>query len=680
MIGQDKIEPVPLSLLHAFVAESARRPAPAASPQFPSNANNQTQYTSRLLVEQWLTDFGISFRVKDQLDGKGRRVYVLKQCPFNPAHSDPDACIMQGPDGKMSAQCFHNSCKGRGWQEFKGAIGIPGHQHYEPPLASKKPRKRSPVKVECPPPDPAVTIQPDEHPGAPERFTEIQGNKRQLRDVTEDAMQALLAKNDPPTLFQRGGLLTRLRVRTDNGVPFLEPLRDAALRGVLARVANWTKSRESGESIIIEDDSPPMDVVKDLASLPAWPGIPVIHTIVEVPVLTPTGELITVPGFHAEARLWYHQAPGLALPDIPPVPSRVDIDQAKKLLITDLLGDFPFADEASKAHALAALLLHFVRLLIDGPTPLHLLDAPVEGTGKTLLAIVIAIVATGLEPAAIAEGTCDEEWRKRITAVLIEGPAFVLLDNLNRLLDSGALAAVLTSRTWKDRILGFSKTATLPNTCVWMASGNNTQLSRELIRRTVWCRLDAKVDAPWERASFRHPHLIQWVKANRGRLIAAVLTLCNAWVAAGRPAGAQTLGMFENWAEVVGGILDVAGVPGLLTNAKQFRATHADKSSEWRAFVVAWWQEYADRAVGVTELFKLVQQQALLDSVVGDKGEKSQRTRLGIALAKAADRVFGEYRIERAGEDHKGRQQYRLHERGVVQEAKFQVDLQSLDR
>jgi len=118
--------------------------------------------------------------------------------------------------------------------------------------------------------------------------------------------------------------------------------------------------------------------------------------------------------------------------------------------------------------------------------------------------------------------------------------------------------------------------------------------------------------------------------------------------------------MFESWVETVGGILDVAGVPGLLTNAKEFRQTAADKASEWRAFVAAWWQNYNGERVGIAELFTLVTEQKLLDSVLGDKGEKSQRTRLGMQMSKMTDRVFGNYRIERAGEDHCDRQLYRL--------------------
>ena len=48
------------------------------------------------------------------------------------------------------------------------------------------------------------------------------------------------------------------------------------------------------------------------------------------------------------------------------------------------------------------------------------------------------------------------------------------------------------------------------------------------------------------------------------------LTSSTIWIAAGKPPGKQTLGMFEAWVETVGGIFDVIEVPGLLANAKQF--------------------------------------------------------------------------------------------------------------
>lgn len=683
---------VPHDLLVALAAE-ARLPTPSLAPGSRPALDPPTAaagpYTSRLLVDHWLQERGIAFRVKAEPDNLGRTIYVLQQCPFNPDHGDPDACVMQDHHGKLSAQCFHSSCQGQGWQAFKSAIGAPAAHHYDPPLQRRQTRRpKTPRGTALPPSSAADTASDPPPPAAlgsgapvdtasdppppvapgsgaadgptPERLPTIQGNRRQLRDVTADALAALLARNEPPALFQRGGLLTRVRTRADSGTPYLEPLTEPALRGVLARVADWTKLHSAHGETRLEDDAPPVETVKDVAHLPDWPGVPVIEAVAECPVFGRAGQLVASPGFHPDARLWLQPAPGLAVPPVPAQPTTADVQRARDLLLTDLLGDFPWRDAASQAHTLAALLLPFVRPLVDGPTPLHLFDAPMEGTGKTLLAGAIAVVATGRPPEAMAEGSCDDEWRKRLTALLAEAPTFVLLDNLNRTLDSGALAAMLTTRMWKDRVLGVSKTATLPNTAVWLASGNNTRLSRELIRRTIWVRLDARVDAPWERTEFRHRDLLGWAQAQRGALVGAALTLCQAWVAAGRPAGPATLGMFESWAATLGGILAMAGVPGLLANAGEFRAQRADQVSEWRAFVAAWWRDYDRQDVGSDTLYALAVRDRLLDSVLGDKGERSQRTKLGHALVKAADRVYGDYRLERAGEDHSCRQRYRL--------------------
>lgn len=664
---------VPRELLEALAAQTpAKTVTPPPSPCRDAGNGN---YTSRLLVERWLSDRGVVFRVKAEPDGKGRTVYVLAHCPFNLSHADPDACIMQEAHGKLSAQCFHNSCKGRGWQQFKEAIGVPQRHHYEPQLSATPSRKQTTAPRQQRADDRAhakdrtrgVSSTPPDVPSSPlgdqsglSALPTIQGNQRQLREVTGDALNALLARNNPPTLFQRGDALTRLRVGSDNAAPLLELLTDAALRGVLARVANWLKARSTKEATILEDDAPPLDVVKDLATLPDWPDIPILEAVIETPVFTRSGELIRSPGFHSAARLWYHPANDLYVPDVPLAPSPADIERARHLLLTELLGDFPFADAASRSHALAALLLPFVRPMIDGPTPLHLFDAPVEGTGKTLLASCLSEICTGRAVEAIAEASNDEEWRKRITAVLIEGPTLILLDNLNRSLDSAALASVLTSRVWKDRVLGVSKTMRSPNLAVWLASGNNTRLSRELVRRTVWCRLDSRSDAPWERTRFRHKNLLKWVKEHRGELVWAALVLCQAWMAAGKPAGVQTLGMFESWAETLGGILQVSGVPDLLSNATTFRQQAADTAGDWRAFVAAWWIRFQGEPVGVKDLFQLVTEEKLLDAVLGDKGERSQRIRLGCALGKARDRIVGSYRIHCDEEDHSRRQTYRL--------------------
>src|SRR5262249_42185438 len=130
-----------------------------------------------------------------------------------------------------------------------------------------------------------------------DKLPTIQGNKRQLRDVTADALQAILARNQPPTVFVRGRLLTRLKDRVADDPPGLEPLTDAALRGVLARVANWTTVKDPQQGEVIEDAPPPMSAVKDLAALPDWPSVPPLTAVVETPVFARDGTLVDTPGY-----------------------------------------------------------------------------------------------------------------------------------------------------------------------------------------------------------------------------------------------------------------------------------------------------------------------------------------------------------------------------------------------
>ena len=110
--------------------------------------------------------------------------------------------------------------------------------------------------------------------------------------------------------------------------------------------------------------------------------------------------------------------------------------------------------------------------------------------------------AMGRRVDTLAPGRDEEKWRKSITSVLREGHEALWIDNLVHPLDSGTLAAALTTSVWEDRILGQSRTIRVPVRCVWLATANNPVLSRELTRRSVRIRIAPKVDRPWPREVF----------------------------------------------------------------------------------------------------------------------------------------------------------------------------------
>jgi 3-hydroxyisobutyrate dehydrogenase-like beta-hydroxyacid dehydrogenase len=62
-----------------------------------------------------------------------------------------------------------------------------------------------------------------------------------------------------------------------------------------------------------------------------------------------------------------------------PVPFQGTAKEAAEWILDEILCDFPFQDSPSKTNALAMFLLPYFRASIDGPTPLHFIDAPVSG-------------------------------------------------------------------------------------------------------------------------------------------------------------------------------------------------------------------------------------------------------------------------------------------------------------
>ncbi len=468
-----------------------------------------------------------------------------------------------------------------------------------------------------------------------------------LPEAGRTLWDAIRATNDPPTLFKYGGLPARLD-SDDEGVPRMRDLDMNGLRYEVACRVRCYKDDEAGRKIV----PPPIHYINHLLATPQ-PPLPLLRRVVEVPVFAPNGELQTTPGYHAASGVYYQPPVGLTLSEVAHDPSADQIAAARDLICDDLLGDFPFANEADLANTVAAFLLPYARDLISGPTPLHLIEAPSPGSGKGLLAEVLLAPAIGRTLAVMSPATSDDEWRKRVTSALREAPVAILIDNITRALDSGVLAAALTAGHWSDRLLGQSLLLRLLVRCLWLATANNPTMSTEMARRVVRVRLDPKMDRPWTRTAerFKHPKLNEWADHHRADLVGAALTLIQAWIAKGRPSGHVTLGSYEPWAAVMGGILDTADIPDFLGNLAALYEASDLEGAVWRGFVAAWWEKFASSGVGAADLFPLAVTTEGFDLGAGQ--ERSQRTSFGKQLARQRDRVIGgearDYRIVQTG-------------------------------
>lgn len=489
----------------------------------------------------------------------------------------------------------------------------------------------------------------------PEPLRGIQVNNRQLRDIIADGWAAIHAINEPsgpdsidkPFLFQKGGTLMRIAGSGANAR--IEPLCETAVYGMLARSANWHKVTEEAVLAAL----PSRETARDMLVNPDC-AVPPIESVIRTPGFGRDGVLISTAGYHRDDALWLYADPSLHIPEVPAHPSREQIARARALLLDELLVDFPFVRDSDRAHAVAAILLPFMERMIEGLAPIHLIEAPTQGSGKGLLASLIGIVTNGSAPEGRTLPEDEDDIRKMITAELVTGRPIVLIDNLNerRVLDSSALASVVTQTTWTDRVLGITKMLSLENHAMWLMTGNNPQLSNEMSRRCIRIRIDPRIDMPWLRDGFKHPVVSDWAKANRSALVHAALVLIQAWIAAGKPLHDRRLGSFEKWSEVMGGLLDVAEIPGFLGNLNELYAASDSDGQMWREFTGAWWEAYREEPKRVSELNQLCEERDLMLNVRGDGSARSQQTRLGKALGIKRDRVFNGLTVKRLSENN----------------------------
>lgn len=485
----------------------------------------------------------------------------------------------------------------------------------------------------------------------------IDATEQDLAKVADAAWVVLQRANEPPTIFRFAAQPTRV-VQDDHGACIMERLGVDEFRHYMARVATWVAEKVVFGKRSTRAVHPPIAVIRDMLAHPE-PPLPRLVRVVEVPIFTKAGTVIVRPGYDAASGILYAPPKDLAVPAVPEQPSDADIARARALLVDELLADFPFTGDAERAQAVAMVLEPIVRDLIDGPTPLYLIEKPSPGTGASLLAECPARIITGRPGSVMTEGRDEDEWRKRVTSKLITGAPILLLDNLRRRLDSAAVASAITAPVWEDRVLGQSEMIRIPVRCSWIATGNNPTLSAEMVRRAVRIRLDAKLAEPWlrEAQDFRHPDLRGWIQQARSELVWAVLVLGQAWLARGRPAApVRQLGMFESWSRVMGGILATAEIPGFLTALAEFYAASDVEGSDVRAFLGAWWEKHGDDKVTAAALLELATApESALD--IDARTEQGRKVRFGKLLTELRDRRYrlgDEFlvKVERAGTLH----------------------------
>ncbi len=530
-------------------------------------------------------------------------------------------------------------------------------------------------------------VRVEKTPVTAERVATIQCIPGELPEMVDKAESAL-CKHDP-NFYQRGGQLVRwcmshaetVRGITRPGGSVIILNQDADyLLDRLNRLIGWERWNEDKEDYV-PCNAPRTVASTLLARRGLWKAQPLVAAI-NAPTLRPDGSILDKPGYDAATGLLFVNT-AVEFPPIPQQPTYEDAKAALAFLINEVLIGFPFAKPHDRSAALSAILTGLVRHGLKN-APMHTNTAQVMASGKSLLADVVALVATG-HPATVMSYTPDgDEMRKRILSVLMQGDLVVNLDNVEEPLQSQTLCTVLTQESFTDRILGVNKTGTAPTLCCWLATGNNLVVAGDLTTRIVPCNLDPQVERPEEREFQRN--LYDWIPANRPALVQAGLTVLRAYIVAGKPKQPiKNFARFEDWSGLVRSALVWLGESDPLTGREQLEDGDPVRV-KLRSLLLAWFaafktapatsKEAVLRANETylddegTEQPRYPELKEALEEFFTDKGGKASSNAIGYFLRQYAGRIVAGARFEAYGNSNP-RQSWRI---VMLNESQFKTE------
>ncbi|NUR67032.1 MAG: hypothetical protein HOQ47_14825 [Streptomyces sp.] len=510
--------------------------------------------------------------------------------------------------------------------------------------------------------DGSSALDPDLVPGDDERQgpnLHAAGERPEL-DITNEAeaierILAVMAAGQLPDLYKRSSGPCWV-YKDDQGNPLVKQLGTDNLRAYLAEhVITYSVVPDP----ITQGVKPERTLVMPktcgtILGRRDWPLLP-LRGIVTAPVVRPDGTIVQAVGYDRATGLYMH--PRVPLRRLQAEVTEESVERAKKVILGQMLADFPFVADSDRAQYLGALLSPIIRHYVPGPTPLLVITSTSQGSGKTLLMDAFGYIY-GLAVTQWPEN--DAELRKAVTAKLWDcGDPVIAMDNLpnGHVIKSPILSSLATSAIWSDRLLGSTSSVTIPNDRLWVLTGNNLSTGGDNARRTLWVRLDPNCPNPDQREDFTVGDLRQWLEQNASTVVAALVTMVRGWLAAGGKTVNTRMGDYSRWASTVAGVLNFLDVPGWLANRDSATTAMDDEVQEWAAFLTAWHStpDLSGRTVTTKELLSLKEVVPRLHN-----GDLPSPKQLGHWLKARAGRYFEDLKISLVYDSHRKQNLWRV--------------------
>ncbi len=328
--------------------------------------------------------------------------------------------------------------------------------------------------------------------------------------------------------YQSGGLIVTVATNPESGDPSVVHVNGPALTKVLSQCAAWERfNAKLGDFVPCDPPTRHIGILNDSQS---YIHLPPLNGVARQPYFRENdGVLVTEAGYDKlSQRFGVFDARKFVTPE-----PTVEAAYAALALLNELLSEFSYDSPIDQSAALSAIFTAVTRASYAYAPAFHT-KASTIGSGKSYQNELIGAFAKPGFTQKVSYPTTSEEATKAILSLLLPSPAVIEFDDMaTDWIPHGIINRMLTAESITDRILGVSKTATVSTRTLFLSSGNNVGPVRDLLRRVITINIDHRCATPATKSYTGSP--VESVRKDRGRYVAAVLTIILAWKAAGSP-------------------------------------------------------------------------------------------------------------------------------------------------
>ena len=383
---------------------------------------------------------------------------------------------------------------------------------------------------------------------------------------------------------------------------------------------------------------PPRAFVGDyLVQMRGQYGARPLRGIVRVPRIDNAGDIQFITGYDTETWLFHDKAPTF---DVPLNPSLDDARRAMEQLLLPF-SEYKFDDPAKGQAVLLAAIFTAIERPFLPVVPMFVVRSSMPGTGKGLIVRSLVRLAFDTVPVIVTWGGDNEEFEKRLGAVLLQAPGALSIDNANGIQIKGdLLEAILTEGSADIRPLGRSETIKVRSRSFITLTGNNPIITGDMARRALPIDIVPRsADPERDRYGFNPVELIQRSRTN---FLKAAYMAMRAFRLAGMPSSKlPAVGSFDGWSR------HVRDLVYWLTGYDVSEAFHQNKAEDPRrqddaALMAALHDQYGSKEFKSSNVFDVY-------SKVGNSKRPNSSvtvTPKELALYDALERVLGSKRVD----------------------------------